>query len=203
MDVRGGWVHRAPGEEERGDLGVSEGLVVAGSGAPGPSIDATGASVVPLLVESAVAELPPDRTDAWHLVPGRPATFAVVRGRVSADQVRRMLVVQPRDLIAAVVDGRVVARDGRPVRPADPGTEDAPEHAARRVDWVDHRRDMVQHLRADGHYSETRQGRRDAWTGSYWLDGDRITYLDDSGFWAFGQWLGERLHHAGFVLERR
>lgn len=59
---------------------------------------------------------------------------------------------------------------------------------------------MTQHLTSDGRHSETRGGRRNAYAGQFWLTGDRITYLDDSGFWAFGQFHRGVLHHAGFVL---
>ena len=61
---------------------------------------------------------------------------------------------------------------------------------------------MTQHLRPDGRYSETRNGREDAWTGRYWTSGPHIVYLDDTGFWAYGQRRDEVLHHAHFVLAR-
>jgi len=60
---------------------------------------------------------------------------------------------------------------------------------------------MTQILTPAGRYSETRAGRRGAYTGHFWLDRERITYLDDAGFWAFGQYHDGVLHHAGFVLE--
>jgi hypothetical protein len=43
----------------------------------------------------------------------------------------------------------------------------------------------------------------DACTGRYWVRDDRITYLDDSGFWAFGELRDGTLHHAGLVMNRR
>ncbi|MGI5440451.1 Atu4866 domain-containing protein [Streptomyces shenzhenensis] len=55
---------------------------------------------------------------------------------------------------------------------------------------------------ARGRYSETRSGRTDAYTGRYWTRGDRIVYLDDSGFWAFGVRYRETLFHADFVMHR-
>ena len=35
---------------------------------------------------------------------------------------------------------------------------------------------------------------------SFWLTQDRITYLDDSGFWAFGQYQRGILHLVGYVI---
>jgi hypothetical protein len=55
-------------------------------------------------------------------------------------------------------------------------------------------------LTADGRYDETRGGRPHAYEGRYWIDGDRIDYLDDLGFWAFGEFRGEELHHAGYAM---
>lgn len=201
--LTGGTVHPAP-HQEHADL-LTEGSTIralgpVGSTPVGPRtevIDARDATVVPLLVESAVAALPPDRRDAWALRPGRPAIFAVVRGEVSEDRVQRMLVVHPPDLVAVVVAGAVEVRDGEALRPPGAATE-AP--VAWTGTWTDDRRDMKQHLLPGGRYSETRQRRTGAWTGRYWVREDRITYLDDTGFWAFGQLLAGVLHHAGFVL---
>ncbi|MCP2265971.1 Atu4866 domain-containing protein [Promicromonospora thailandica] len=204
ITVTGALVHRTPTRTTRADL-VTEGPLIAappsddGAG-PGErlTIDGSGASVVPLLVESVFAAPSPPARDAFDLTPGRPATFAVVDGTVGPDRITRMLVVDPAGLRAVVVDGRVVVRDGAAVR--DRGVDDPAD--PRLGAWRDARRDMTQYLTPDGRYSETRGGRRDAWTGSFWLDGDRITYLDDTGFWAFGQYHDGVLHHAGFVLSR-
>ncbi|GAA4972148.1 Atu4866 domain-containing protein [Actinoplanes utahensis] len=59
---------------------------------------------------------------------------------------------------------------------------------------------LHQELLAEGRYDETRGGRRHAYTGRHRLDGDRIDYLDDSGFYAIGSFLGEELYHAEFVM---
>jgi adenine deaminase len=48
-----------------------------------------------------------------------------------------------------------------------------------------------------------RSGQTDAYTGRYWVHDGRITYLDDTGFWAFGELLDGVLHHAGFVMHKR
>ncbi|MBB5751056.1 Atu4866 domain-containing protein [Prosthecomicrobium pneumaticum] len=58
-------------------------------------------------------------------------------------------------------------------------------------------------LLPNGRYIETRDRRRAAYRGRYWVDGRRILYLDDSGFEADGTIEGDRLHHAGLVMRRR
>jgi hypothetical protein len=60
-----------------------------------------------------------------------------------------------------------------------------------------------QELRADGRYVEARGTREAAYTGSYAVDGDRISYRDDTGFTADGLVVDGVLHHAGMVMRRR
>jgi len=201
--VTGGHIRTAPGTVVRGDLYVVGTDLAAGPPPPGvEEVRAHGAYVVPLLVDSAVAQLPSSRRTEFELAPGNPATFAVVRRPVSESQVRTMLIVDPRDLLAVYVSGHLEARDGEPTRPAGQDVASPADRASWVGTWVDPRRDMQQHLLPDGRYSETRGGRADAYTGRYWVNGSRITYLDDSGFWAFGQQVDDVLHHAGYVLTR-
>lgn len=201
--VAGAQVWQGSSAPTAGDL-----YVVGGRLAPGPAdagvevVRAEGAHAVPLLVDSAVAQLPPARRDAYDLRPGNAATFAVLRRPVRAGEVRTMLVVDPADLLAVWVAGRLEVWDGRPTRPAGQDVADPVARETWVATWDDPRRDMQQHLRPDGRYTETRESRTDAYTGSYWVHADRITYLDDSGFWAFGQLVDGVLHHAGFVLTR-
>ncbi|MCM3695380.1 Atu4866 domain-containing protein [Microbacterium oleivorans] len=191
-------VHVSPEHVRTGDLATEGGRIVARA-APDPiRIDGSGASVVPLLVDTVFDEAEPPASDAFDLVPGNPASFALVAGSVSASSIRHQLVVHPRQLRAVVVDGAVLVRDGVPVRPEDEGSGVSAD--GRLGAYRDTIRDMTQHLLSNGRYTETRGGRRDAYTGRYWIDGDRVTYLDDTGFWAFGQFHGDVLHHAGFVL---
>ena len=202
--VTGGRVHRTPGAPAPRDLHVADGVITPGP-SPGPLhvLDAAGADVVPLLVESSLAQLPPERRGGYDLVPGNPATFAVVDGHVGASRITSMLVVAPRDLRAVLVAGHVEVRVGAPTRPAGQDVADPAVAAQWLGAWHDPRRALVQHLDSRGRYSETRSGRVDAYTGRYWVRGGRITYLDDSGFWAFGELLDGVLHHAGFVMSRR
>lgn len=198
--ITGAKVHTSPGRTVRGRLRTS-GSTIVGHDVPvteATVVDGSRASVVPLLVDTVFSAKSPPAPDSFDLVPGRPATLAVIRGTVSASSIRHMLVVDPADLITVLVEGRLVVR-GRPIRVDGEGiaTEDRRLGA-----WTDPGRDMTQYLTPDGRYSETRGGRRDAYTGTFWLDGDRITYLDDTGFWAFGQYHRGVLHHAGFVLRK-
>ncbi|MBB5136177.1 hypothetical protein HNP84_005921 [Thermocatellispora tengchongensis] len=145
---------------------------------------------------------PEDQRGVYDLTPGNPATFAVTRERVSASRIRQMLVLQPHDLLAVVVSGQVEAWQGEPTRAAGtpiPGDRPQRWHGV----WVDDSRELEQHLLPDGRYTETRHGRTDAYTGRYWVRDDRITYLDDTGFWAFGELIDGVLHHAGFVMRKR
>ena len=107
------------------------------------------------------------------------------------------VVVSRRDVRALLSQGDLVVYNGDPLdRPANP-------HAERLGVWVDQNDWLHQELLAQGRYDETRGGRRHAYTGRYWLDGDRIDYLDDSGFYAFGEFIGDQLFHAEFVMRRQ
>jgi len=106
------------------------------------------------------------------------------------------VVISRSDVRGLLMRGRFVVRDGEPVdRPADLA-------GARTGVWVDRAGRLHQELLPDGRYDETRGGRRHAYTGRYWADGDRIDYLDDSGFYAFGSFVGDELYHAEFVMRR-
>jgi hypothetical protein len=206
--VAGATVHVTPSRTVRGDLWAENGRIthVGPRGEKSLAsrarvIDAGGAFVVPLLVDSAVRARPEEQRDVYDLAPGNPATFAVTRERVGESRIRGMLTLQPRDLLAVVVSGRVEVWRGEPARPAG-DTLDAESRMWHGV-WVDHSRELEQHLLPNGRYTETRHGRADAYTGRYWVHDGRITYLDDTGFWAFGELLDGVLHHAGFVMHKR
>lgn len=68
--------------------------------------------------------------------------------------------------------------------------------------WSDERGWLRQRLLPNGRYDEARGERESAYQGRYWIDGDRIDYLDDLGFWAFGIFTQDRLDHAGYILRR-
>lgn len=199
--ISGARVHTSPGQTTLADLQVANQRITPHE-IPQDSaylLNATGASVVPLLVDTVFEDPEPPAPGSFDLIPGQRATFAVIRGRVSSTQITQMLVVQPRDLVAVVIAGEIIVYNGAPRRPA--GADDLSATADLRLGaWTDTRRNMTQYLTPDGRYTETRNGRCNAYTGRFWLTEDRITYLDDTGFWAFGQYHRGVLHHAGYVL---
>lgn len=201
--LSGAVVFRTPATPVRENLYVSEGFLQAEPFARSARVvDASGAYAVPLMVESAVAQRSGPQRHAHELVSGNRATFALVRSPVSEAQIRRMLVIAPRDLLGVYVSGHLEVINGRPTRLAGVDVADQNTRARWVGTWVDPAHALAQHLMADGRYSETRNGHANAYTGRYWVREDRITYLDDSGFWAFGELLDGTLHHAGFVMRR-
>ncbi|MEU9367658.1 Atu4866 domain-containing protein [Streptomyces avermitilis] len=55
----------------------------------------------------------------------------------------------------------------------------------------------------DGRYEEARGDRPSVYQGRYWINGTRTDYLDDLGFWAFGEFRDGTPHHAGYRFTRR
>ncbi|WP_428964834.1 Atu4866 domain-containing protein [Micromonospora fluostatini] len=68
--------------------------------------------------------------------------------------------------------------------------------------WVTADGHIRQMLLANGRYDEARGARQSAYTGSYEILGDRIEYVDDTGFSADGTFDEDVLHHGGFVFYR-
>lgn len=196
--VRGALVHVTRSRSVRSDV-VATGGVLTHVGPDWPSapdalvLDGSEATVVPIVVDGAIRACG-SATGSW-LTLGSSVAFAVVRGSVAGSRVGEMLMVNPRDMLAVVLEDQVVAWDGTAANLRDPG----PDWVGA---WTDPSRGMTQHLTAVGRYSETRGGRRDAYTGRFWTHRDWIAYLDDTGFWAFGQRFDDVLHHARFVLRR-
>jgi hypothetical protein len=197
--IRDALVHVTPSRTVHGDVVATDGVLTHVGPARSPDspgalmLDAAGASVVPILIDSAIRAR---GDDAGHkLATGQPAVFAVIRGPVQPSRIGEMLMINPQDMLAVVLENRLVAWEGTTADPDDPG----PSWGGA---WTDRARGMTQHLTADGRYSETRGGRTDAYTGRFWTHRDWIAYLDDTGFWAFGQQIGDILHHGGFVLRR-
>ncbi|MDH6484404.1 hypothetical protein M2157_000403 [Streptomyces sp. SAI-127] len=68
--------------------------------------------------------------------------------------------------------------------------------------WVTADDQIRQELLPNGRYDEARGNRESAYTGRYWVKGNRIEYADDSGFTADGTFQGDVLHHGGYVFYR-
>ncbi|MBT0769533.1 Atu4866 domain-containing protein [Kineosporia sp. J2-2] len=185
------------------DVSVTGGRVTAVGGPREPArrtIDGAGAVLVPL-ADRTVEEGRPaaERFRDKEIAAGNAATFVLVDRPVSRGEALDQLVVRPAGLRAVVLAGEVVVGPGGepvtgigPLAPADP----------RLGTWIDRSGYLHQALDAQGRYDETRAGRRHAWQGRYWVGGDRIVYLDDTGFWAFGEFVRGELHHAGYVMRQ-
>jgi hypothetical protein len=68
--------------------------------------------------------------------------------------------------------------------------------------WVTADDQIRQELLPNGRYDEARGNRESAYTGRYWVKGNRIEYADDTGFTADGTFQGDVLHHGGYVFYR-
>lgn len=163
-------------------VGVGPGRHTAAGDDGATLIDCTGLSIVPI-------------ADLSNLAPGSPATFAVVdtNGRNAWEYV----IWRPEDAVLVMVDG--VMRAGKS-SPAVPSGQQSLADNPYIGTWIDESDFLHQKLTADGRYDETRGGRPHAYQGRFWIDGSRVVYLDDLGFWAYGEVLDGVLHHAGYVL---
>lgn len=194
-------------------VGTGPGIETAAGDDDAIVIDCTGMVIVPLIVDARAAlGLNSVRaSDVGSLWPGNAATFAVVPAEQAPDAAAAVALVlgRPEDVAAIVVDGTVVHWNGEAttLAPARPDTSRsgiaAPSTSPYVGMWIDEHDFLHQELTADGRYDETRGGRSHAFQGAYWIDGDRIDYLDDLGFWAFGEFIDGVLHHGPYVLRRR
>lgn len=69
--------------------------------------------------------------------------------------------------------------------------------------WVTSDNHVRQQLLSGGRYVEARGTREVAYTGSYQIHGTHISYQDDSGFTADGDFIDGVLHHVGMKLTRK
>jgi hypothetical protein len=68
--------------------------------------------------------------------------------------------------------------------------------------WVTADGRIRHELLAGGRYDEARGKKKSAYQGRYWLEGDHVEYVDDTGFTADGEFRDSVLYHAGMVLYR-
>lgn len=100
----------------------------------------------------------------------------------------------------------VLALSAPPVAQAQPepgpAHHDDPRHHPHLGMWVTPDGHIRHELLPDGRYDEQRGQRRHAYQGRHWVKGNRIAYLDDTGFTADGEFRGDRFHHGGYVFQR-
>jgi hypothetical protein len=106
----------------------------------------------------------------------------------------------------AALDLRTVI-DGRDRRPQSRAAFEA-RHARHEPHafvglWVTADGRIRHALLSNGSYEEARGERDRAYCGRYVITGRYIDYLDDTGFVADGEFIGNELHHFGMVLTRR
>ncbi|MBD9732498.1 Atu4866 domain-containing protein [Streptomyces sp. H28] len=196
-----------------GDLivGVGPGIITAAQDDNAIVVDCTGTTIVPAVVDTVALAGGRGRRSEYvaTLTPGNNTDFLVVPDELAADVPSAVatLVSRPEQVRALVAAGRPVRWSGTEI-PGGPTTPQAGIPAApdltgspRLGVWIDRQDFLHQELTADGRYDETRGGRPHAYQGRFWIDGDRIDYLDDLGFWAYGEFRGDELHHAGYVMK--
>jgi hypothetical protein len=75
-----------------------------------------------------------------------------------------------------------------------------PQHHPYLGMWITKDGYIRHELLPNGRYIEERGGRKNAYQGRYWVKGNRIDYIDDTGFSADGEFRDGVFHHAGYVL---
>ncbi|GAA2077114.1 Atu4866 domain-containing protein [Actinomadura alba] len=166
-----------------------------------------------IIIDCADCLVLPSRTDftgtgsTGTLAPGNRADIAVIRIADPDSTPDGPIIARDRHLDILLDGGQVTLWNGHPADPAQ-GTGDVVPPAATTDHpyvglWVDQDDFLRQGLLPDGRYDEARGDRPSAYTGRYWIDGTRIDYLDDLGFWAYGEFHDGELHHAGYRLTRR
>ncbi|WP_202845073.1 Atu4866 domain-containing protein [Luteimonas saliphila] len=102
-------------------------------------------------------------------------------------------VQTPAAVVAALLAGALAA--------AEPATPAAPHPYVGM--WVTDDGHVRHALLPNGRYDEARGTRESAYRGRYTVRGNRIDYVDDTGFTADGVFVDENvLHHGGMVLRR-
>lgn len=206
----GAVVSRNPlmGDWERADVllgggrivGVGPGLLTAAGDDDMLVVDCSGCIVLPARSDFTV----PAGTGDGTLTSGVAADLAVLRIADADDAPTGPTINRPSHLDIVIDGGRLTVWNGQPVPEApDARTEvsaDA-EHGYAGM-WIDDTGFLHQELLPDGRYDETRDGRPHAYQGRYWITGDRIEYLDDLGFWAYGDFRDGVLYHAQYRLTR-
>ncbi|MFI2346458.1 Atu4866 domain-containing protein [Streptomyces sp. NPDC019443] len=184
-------------------VGVGPGLLTAAGDDNMIVIDCAGTLVLPAATDFSE----PHKSGA--LTPGEAADIAVLRLADAPGTPPGAVPGRGTHLDVLVVGGEVRLWNGRPLDEAEtatPATDEAPVHDPAHAYvgmWVDENDFVRQELLPDGRYDEARGDRPSAYQGRYWINGTRIDYLDDLGFWAFGEFQDDHLHHAGYRFTKR
>ncbi|KAB2588313.1 Atu4866 domain-containing protein [Streptomyces arboris] len=185
-------------------VGIGPGLLTAAGDDNMIVIDCAGTLALP-----ATADFTTPHADAT-LTPGKQADIAVLRLADTPGTPAGAAPARGTHLDILVTGGQVRLYNGRPLNAADatttPTPEGVPDHDPSHPFlgmWVDDNDFVRQELLPDGRYDEARADRPSAYQGRYWITGTRIDYLDDLGFWAYGEFRDGHLHHAGYRFTRR
>lgn len=185
-------------------VGIGPGLLTAAGDDNMIVIDCAGTLVLP-----AANDFTDPRTGKT-LTPGETADIAVLRLADAHGTPSGAVAARGTHLDLLVSGGQVRLWNSRPLHAADTTTAAAPDETPAPTPnhpfvgmWVDENDFVRQELLADGRYDEARGDRPSAYQGRYWINGTRIDYLDDLGFWAFGEFEDGTLHHAGYRFTRR
>lgn len=185
------------------DAGILLGPVIFGVG---PGFESAAEDDGMIIVDCSGCVVMPAK--GGTLVPGEPSDIRVYRLADPTDASAEPQPDRPGHLDVQLVAGRPVVWGGQPV--AGEPTQSVDGLILTEVDpqsprvglWSDERNWLRQRLLPNGRYDEARGDRESAYLGRYWITGDRIDYLDDTGFWAVGTFVGDRLEHVTYVLTR-
>lgn len=191
-------------------FGVGPGLTTAAADDDMIVVDCTGMTVVPAVLDiAALRGLRADRAErVATLSSGNAVDLAIIPTEHAGDLAQALdtLVNSSERVMAQLAAGRVARWDATDLpTPSDDTSSTDPQDLSASPYlgvWIDESDFLHQELTADGRYDETRGGRPHAFQGRFWITGTRIDYLDDLGFWAFGEFVGDRLHHVTYRMHR-
>ncbi|WP_247197678.1 Atu4866 domain-containing protein [Streptomyces sp. GESEQ-35] len=182
-------------------VGVGPGLLTAAGDDNMIVIDCAGTLVLPATADFT------EPAKSGTLTPGEAADIAVLRLADAPGTPAGAVPARGTHLDILVTEGQVRLWNGSPLdKAATAATDEAPVYDQTHPYvgmWADENDFVRQELLPDGRYDEARGDRPSAYQGRYWINGTRIDYLDDLGFWAFGEFQDDHLHHAGYRFTRR
>jgi len=183
-------------------VGVGPGLLKAAQDDKSIVIDCRGTLVLPAALDFTSLK------NTGSLTPGNQANVAVIRIKELTDNAfNKEMMSGNIDLL--VIEGKVQVWNGQRLPQTDMEEikthelNNSADNASLQGMWVDEHDFVKQELLPDGRYDEARGDRKSAFQGKYWISGNRIDYLDDLGFWAFGEFTNGGLDHAGYRFHKQ